>query len=114
MVLDDVTFETNSDRLTPASRDILADVVRTLLAAPDDRVLVQAHTDSQGADTYNMGLSIRRAQSVVDFLIAGGVSQERLEFEGLGETRPIADNQTARGRALNRRVEMIWSTEQCQ
>ncbi len=114
MVLDNVTFETNSDRLTPASRDILTDVVGTLLAAPDDRVLVHAHTDSRGADAYNMGLSIRRAKSVVDFLIAGGVSEERLEFEGLGETQPVADNQTARGRALNRRVEMIWSTEQCQ
>ena len=112
-VLNDVTFETNSDRLTPASRDILAEVVTTLQAAPTDRVQVLAHTDSRGADSYNLGLSMRRAQSAVDFLVANGVSADRLESEGFGEARPIADNETARGRALNRRVELLWSSEEC-
>jgi outer membrane protein OmpA-like peptidoglycan-associated protein len=113
-VLNDVTFETNSDRLTPASQDILKGVVDTLKESSADRVEILAHTDSRGEDAYNLSLSIRRAQSVVDYLVRNGVASDRLASAGLGETRPIADNETARGRAKNRRVELLWSTEECR
>lgn len=112
--LNDVTFESNSDRLTPASRDSLSGVVETLKATPTDTVRILAHTDSNGSEAYNLALSIRRAKSVEDFLISQGVAANRLDSEGMGETRPIADNATPRGRAMNRRVELIWTSEQCR
>ena len=64
------------------------------------------HTDSQGSEDNNQGLSDRRAKTVYDFLIMYGVEESRLSFRGYGESQPIADNTTADGRATNRRVEL--------
>ena len=85
---------TNSDRLTPASRDILDDVVNRLRESPSDTVKIYAHTDSNGSEEYNFGLSVRRAQ-VCRGLSRGnaGINEIRLLSEGFGELRPIADNQ---------------------
>lgn len=113
-VLDNVTFETNSARLTPASRDTLDDVVQTLQQSATDVVRILAHTDSRGADDYNLALSVRRAESVAAHLESRGIDPGRLQSEGLGEARPIADNETARGRAMNRRVELVWNSEECR
>lgn len=78
-------------------------------APPSDRdhdgVLVEGHTDSQGNPDHNMDLSQRRAASVVRWLSAHGVEAERLASSGLGQTRPLRSNITARNRAMNRRVE---------
>ena len=112
--LEGVTFETNSDRLTLNARRVLDIVARDLQASPGDSVQLLAHTDSQGAADYNLGLSVRRAKSAGDYLISRGIAEDRLTSRGLGETQPIADNGTAEGRALNRRVELIWTTENCR
>ena len=86
-----------------------ADIAPSPTAPPSDRdhdgVLVEGHTDSQGNPDHNMDLSQRRAASVVRWLSAHGVEAERLASSGLGQTRPLRSNITARNRAMNRRVE---------
>jgi outer membrane protein OmpA-like peptidoglycan-associated protein len=74
---------------------------------PKLKVEVQGHTDSVGSDKYNMGLSMRRANAVRDYLIKkGGIAADRLTAVGFGESKPIAPNTTKEGRAKNRRVEL--------
>jgi len=107
LTLEGVLFDTNSARLGPASDDILAHAVSVLQANPSVSVSVEGHTDSQGSDAYNQALSERRAQAVVDYLVAHGISSSRLRAGGHGETLPVAPNDTANGRARNRRVELI-------
>ena len=65
------------------------------------------HTDSQGEDVYDRGLSQRRAASVVNYLVGKGVASDNLQPAGFGEEQPVADNGTAEGRAKNRRVELV-------
>ena len=72
---------------------------------PGIRMRIEGHTDSDGGDDYNLELSQRRAMAVGQYLINAGVEPDRLEWQGFGETRPIASNQTAEGKAQNRRVE---------
>jgi OOP family OmpA-OmpF porin len=105
IVLRDVHFEFDSAVLTDAAISILeqtAGVVRD----EDSEVEVAGHTDSIGSEAYNLALSWRRARSVVDFLASRGVERSRLHAVGYGESRPIADNSSAEGRARNRRVEL--------
>lgn len=101
-----VNFETNSDRLLPGAENVLRDAVATLRRNADLVVEVAGHTDSAGAAEYNASLSERRATTVRDYLVAGGVNAANLTVRGYGEERPIADNSTADGRADNRRVEL--------
>jgi outer membrane protein OmpA-like peptidoglycan-associated protein len=68
---------------------------------------VEGHTDSQGTDAHNLDLSQRRAESVRAALLARGYDASRVQAVGIGEARPVADNNTAEGRANNRRVEII-------
>lgn len=105
-VLEGVNFETNSDRLLPGATQVLDDVVRTLKRYPEIRFEVAGHTDSDGTAEYNEGLSARRAQTVHDYLARNGISVDRMAVRGYGETRPIADNSTATGKARNRRVAL--------
>ena len=99
-----VQFETDSDRLLPGAEETLNDAVATLDKYPELVVEVAGHTDAVGAAEYNRGLSQRRAATVRDFLIDRGIAQDRLSTRGYGEDEPIADNDTASGRAQNRRV----------
>ena len=69
-------------------------------------VEIQGHTDSTGSDTYNLDLSKRRADAVARYLISRGVSSARIQTQGMGEAYAVADNNTAEGRARNRRVEV--------
>ena len=101
-----VNFKHDSAELTPASKATLEEAVATLQRRSDINVEVAAHTDSQGTDEYNQGLSERRAASVMDYLTAHGIDAGRLSSKGYGESQPIADNGTAEGRAENRRVEL--------
>jgi OOP family OmpA-OmpF porin len=78
----------------------------SLNQCPNIAVGIQGHTDSVGNDAYNMSLGLRRANSVKDFLVSKGVSASRLSTKSFGETQPVASNDTAEGRALNRRVEL--------
>jgi outer membrane protein OmpA-like peptidoglycan-associated protein len=106
IVLRGVNFKTDSDELTAESLAILDGVSETLVANPEIRVMVAGHTDSDGDDAYNKDLSQRRAQSVVDYLVGKGVAAQNMEAAGFGEEQPFASNETAEGKAQNRRVEL--------
>lgn len=105
-VLEGVRFDSDQGSITVASEPILNRVAKRLRSCRDQRVRIEAHTDSSGSAPYNLDLSRRRAESVRNFLVLQGINARRLELEGLGETRPVADNDTPSGRALNRRVEI--------
>jgi predicted Zn-dependent protease len=103
-----IVFDTASDRLRPESRAALKEIADALAAAPDLRLLVEGHTDSEGAPQRNLVLSRRRADAVKRALVTEfGVAADRLTTGGVGAQRPIASNDTPEGRATNRRVEFI-------
>ena len=106
LVLEGVYFQLNSAELTLNSEEILDGVAASLLAWSEVRVEIGGHTDSTGADAYNLQLSRRRAEAVRAYLIAKGVPAAQLEARGYGESNPIADNRSNAGRAKNRRVEL--------
>ena len=99
-----VNFESNSDRLLPGANSILNQAAATLRMNPEIRVEVAGHTDSDGTAEYNLSLSSRRAEAVMNHLIAQGIGSDRLTSRGYGESEPIADNSTSAGKAENRRV----------
>jgi outer membrane protein OmpA-like peptidoglycan-associated protein len=101
-----VNFATDQDKPLPTSEPILQELLATLQEAPDLKVELIGHTDSQGSATYNLDLSQRRAAGVYLWLIQHGVESGRLRSDGRGLMEPIADNATDPGRALNRRVEV--------
>jgi OOP family OmpA-OmpF porin len=101
-----VNFQTGSDLLAPGAEQLVELAAQTLNNHPEIYVEVAGHTDSQGSDVNNIGLSDRRAKTVLDYLVSFGVDPARLTYKGYGESQPIADNSTAEGRALNRRVEL--------
>jgi len=102
-----VHFDFDKSNIKPEAAAILDDVAKVMQANPQiKKVRVEGHTDSIGSDAYNLKLSQRRADSVVNYLTTkGGIAASRLEAVGYGESRPIATNATAAGRAKNRRVE---------
>ncbi|HET9463054.1 MAG TPA: OmpA family protein [Thiobacillus sp.] len=107
LVLEGVNFDNNQATLTPESFATLDQAAATLKEWGDVRVEVAGHTDSVGKDSYNLGLSQRRAEAVRQYLIEKGVPGNRLLARGYGETRPVADNATEEGRLKNRRVELV-------
>jgi OmpA-OmpF porin, OOP family len=100
-----VQFETGKATLLPASNKVLDDVADVLKKYPEYSLSIEGHTDNQGDDARNLDLSQRRAKTCYDYLVAKGVDAARLSHAGFGETKPVADNTTAAGRAQNRRVE---------
>ena len=104
--LPDVNFEFDSAKLTADSSTTLDGAVGTLNRYPELTVECTGHTDSVGTEQYNQGLSERRAHSVCTYLTEHGINASRLTEHGYGETKPIADNSTADGRAKNRRVTL--------
>lgn len=100
-----VQFETGSATLKSESSRILTQISEIMNRYPDFNLSISGHTDNTGSATNNQRLSERRAQSCYDFLARAGISTSRMNFSGYGESRPIADNNTLRGKALNRRVE---------
>ena len=107
----DAYFEFDDYRIGEASFPILDQVVDIMKRYPALRLEIAAHTDNMGSFEYNMTLSQRRAQSMVDYLVSRGVEAERLIGKGYGESRPIASNTTEEGKMLNRRVEFIIMDE---
>lgn len=101
-----IYFDTAKAELRPESGDTLKQVLGVLREDPALRLVVAGHTDGAGDAAYNQALSERRAASVVAWLAQEGIDGKRLQSEGLGESRPVADNATEAGRALNRRVEV--------
>jgi OOP family OmpA-OmpF porin len=100
-------FDFNKSQIKPEGKRRLDDVVRLMRDNPNLRIEAVGHTDSVGSDAYNMKLGERRARAVADYLVAEGVSPSRIDVRSLGESRPVASNATAEGRAENRRVEII-------
>ncbi len=104
----DVTFAVDKSDVQPQFTRVLDDVARTLNAYPQTTIDVVGHADSSGPDDYNQALSERRAGSVASYLTGPGrVLPDRVFVAGQGERQPIASNDTAEGRAQNRRVEII-------
>jgi outer membrane protein OmpA-like peptidoglycan-associated protein len=102
-----VHFPSDSDQLTPDSAEALKAAASVLAAQPAQGIVVRGYTDSTHTDAYNLALSKRRADAVAKWLSGHGVTAGRLTTEGLGKADPVADNATADGRALNRRVELV-------
>lgn len=103
-----VYFDYDKATVKPESRPALEDAAKILKDNPTIRVEIQGHTDSDGSASYNQGLSERRAQAVVNYLIQNyGIDRNRLMARGYGQSNPIATNATAEGKALNRRVEFV-------
>lgn len=107
-----IGFELDSDRITASTRPVLDRVTQSLRSQTNFNVEVVGHTDSTGSAEYNETLSETRAEAVRQYLIAHGVSSERLRASGAGELDPIASNETASGRAMNRRVEFRVTDQQ--
>lgn len=105
--LSDTLFETGRADLKSGSVANLDGLVAFLNSYPDRRVIIEGHTDSIGDVDYNTGLSHRRADSVKSYLMRQGIDPVRLATAGLGESTPIASNDSATGRQQNRRVEVI-------
>lgn len=105
VVLQGVTFEFNSDQLTAEARMNLEPVAMLLKGGLSEiRIEIAGHTDALGGEDYNQALSARRAYAVKKFLVSQGVDAARMVATGYGSSRPVADNETEAGRALNRRV----------
>jgi outer membrane protein OmpA-like peptidoglycan-associated protein len=107
--MSDVLFDTGKATLKPGARERLAKVAGIIMAYPDLKLQVEGHTDSVGGDAYNQGLSERRADAVKAYLENQGVPDADIVARGYGKSEPIASNETASGRQLNRRVELVVS-----
>lgn len=102
-----VLFATNKYDLNKEAKKNLEDFAKVLKEFSDTDVAIYGHTDSTGNDAINNPLSLNRAKSVSDFLLANGVAEDQIKsVEGFGSQQPVADNATAEGRAQNRRVEI--------
>ena len=102
-----IKFNSSKSTFKQESFTLMDNVVSVMQKYPDFNVSIEGHTDSQGGEAANTKLSISRANAVKDYLVSKGVNATRLTTKGLGEYRPIADNNTAEGRAQNRRVEFV-------
>ena len=100
-----IKFNSSASTFKQQSYDIMDDVVSVMTEYPGIEVRIAGHTDSQGVEENNQKLSEKRANAVMNYLVSKGISPTRLRSVGFGEVSPIADNNTAAGRAENRRVE---------
>jgi outer membrane protein OmpA-like peptidoglycan-associated protein len=102
-----IQFETGKAAILPASEKVLAEVLKLLQESGDLKIRLEGHTDNVGAKALNQALSLQRAQSVMAWLTAKGIAAARMEAQGFGDTKPIADNTAEEGRAKNRRVDLV-------
>jgi len=107
IVLEGITFATNSADIAPASEGTLEKAYNTLVENPEISVEIQGHTDNTGRHAYNMTLSRKRAESVKTWLVSKGVDASRITTQGFGPDRPISPNTTPEGRKSNRRIEFF-------
>ena len=101
-----VYFDTEKYNINSASQTALNKLISVFKEYPDTNILVVGHTDSNGAEAYNMTLSKNRANAVTNYLAQNGISRGRLTTNWFGESQPMHDNSTAEGRAKNRRVNV--------
>ncbi len=111
ILLEPIQFNTGRSTIKPVSFKILNEVVALLKARDGMEMAIHGHTDSRGAHAMNMKLSKDRAAEVVKYIVGKGVDAGRLESEGFGPDKPVADNNSAAGRAKNRRVDFIITDE---
>ena len=109
LTLGDVLFNTDSAKLNPGAEPVLDRLAAFLEDNPGYRLLIEGHTDSRGSDAYNIALSDNRADAVFDGLTDRDIATVRLDTVGLGESYPVATNESAAGRQQNRRVEIVIS-----
>lgn len=102
-----VLFATGKQELLPIAQDKLGEVAKALKDQGFKKLVVEGHTDSRGSASQNEDLSRGRAESVRSFLVSRGIPSDKIEAQGFGSRRPVADNETAEGRANNRRVEIV-------
>lgn len=100
-------FDTGKAVLKPGARNTLTKIAEQLKMNPDAQIVIEGHTDSVGSEAMNQALSEKRAAAVRDYLAGRGVPSARVTMTGLGESAPIASNDTAAGRQQNRRVELV-------
>jgi outer membrane protein OmpA-like peptidoglycan-associated protein len=105
-------FAYDSDVVQPAAQTNLTELARSLNKYPDSQLLIVGHTDNAGSDSYNQGLSQRRADAAAAYLGTQGVARSRIQTSGKGESEPVATNDSDAGRQQNRRVEVaIFASE---
>jgi outer membrane protein OmpA-like peptidoglycan-associated protein len=102
-----VLFPSDQSMLLPEAQTRLGQVADALLATKERNIVIEGHTDSRGSESHNLDLSQRRADSVRSYLVTRGYEPDRIQARGIGKARPITANDTADGRANNRRVEII-------
>lgn len=100
-----IQFATSSSDIDASSNDLLNDLIEVANQCSEANIEIGGHTDSSGSDDYNLRLSQERASSVMSYLIGNGIESNRLKAVGYGENNPIADNESAEGKAKNRRIE---------
>jgi outer membrane protein OmpA-like peptidoglycan-associated protein len=107
LILKNVQFKTDSYELEDVSFPELQKLIDLLKKDIQINAVIQGHTDNVGKPSYNLDLSQKRAQSVVDYLVKNGILLNRLTAKGFGETQPISSNDTKEGRQANRRTEFV-------
>ena len=107
LVLKNILFDTKSAQLQAVSMIEINKLLQLLTENPTLKIQINGHTDNVGSPADNMKLSADRAKAIVDYLVGKGVDLKRVTFKGFGETKPIADNKTEAGKALNRRTEFV-------
>ncbi|MFO7603578.1 MAG: OmpA family protein, partial [Gammaproteobacteria bacterium] len=112
ITLGDVLFDVNKAELKPGSERNVQKIADFLREYPERKALIEGFTDSTGSESYNQLLSERRAEAVRTFLIGRGIGSERIAARGYGELNPVASNDTAASRQLNRRVEIVISEDE--
>jgi outer membrane protein OmpA-like peptidoglycan-associated protein len=103
----DFSFDFDSAVIKPGAEDEIARIAAVLIKYPQTNISIEGHTDSKGAEEYNMDLSKNRAEAVKASLIGRGLTSSRLQTIGFGESKPVATNDTEAGRQQNRRVRIV-------
>ena len=112
LTLGDVLFDTGEAELQPSANRTLLKLVQYLQANPKRIIRIEGYTDNTGEKAFNVTLSRDRAQAVADMLVDLGIDEKRIEVQGYGDQYPVEANASERGRALNRRVEVVFSDNQ--
>jgi outer membrane protein OmpA-like peptidoglycan-associated protein len=111
ITLGDVLFDVNRAQLQPGGLRLVDQLVAVLKEFPQRNALIEGHTDSTGSDAHNLALSTQRADAVRNALMQQGIAGTRVSSRGYGESTPVSDNNSAAGRQMNRRVEIVLSDE---
>jgi len=107
-----VNFKYDETELTDLSKTRVNSIIEQLKQSPDVLVEIYTHTDDIGSDSYNLALSIKRAEALKTLLVSNGIDPDSINAIGMGEDMPVADNSTLGGKAINRRGEFVFKIAQ--